>query len=89
LEYEDVKWKQRSKQNWYKEGDRNTTFFHAWASHRKKVNTIKRIKDVEGREWKKEKKIGNAFVQFYEKLFTTGEPSGGGGMLKVDGGACD
>jgi hypothetical protein len=34
LEQEDIRWKQRSKQNWYKEGDRNTSFFHAWASHK-------------------------------------------------------
>jgi hypothetical protein len=29
LEQEDVRWKQRSKQNWYMQGDRNTKFFHA------------------------------------------------------------
>jgi hypothetical protein len=27
LEQEDVRWKQRGKQNWYKNGDRNTFFF--------------------------------------------------------------
>jgi hypothetical protein len=76
MEQEDIKWKQRSKQNWYKEGDRNTTFFHAWASHKRKVNTIKKIKDATSREWKKEKDIGSAFVQHYESLFTIGDPSG-------------
>ena len=29
MEQEDTKWKQRAKQNWYKNGDRNTPFFHA------------------------------------------------------------
>jgi hypothetical protein len=29
LEQEDIKWKQRAKQNWYHNGDRNTPFFHA------------------------------------------------------------
>jgi hypothetical protein len=29
LEREDVRWKQRAKQNWYRHGDRNTQFFHA------------------------------------------------------------
>jgi exonuclease III len=33
LEQEDTKWKQRAKQNWYQNGDRNTPFFHAWANH--------------------------------------------------------
>jgi hypothetical protein len=29
LESEDMKWKQRGKQSWYNQGDRNTPFFHA------------------------------------------------------------
>jgi hypothetical protein len=33
LEKEDLKWKQRAKQNWYRNGDRNTQYFHHWANH--------------------------------------------------------
>ena len=40
IEQEDVKWKQRVKQNWYRNGDRNTPFFHAWADHQRKINHI-------------------------------------------------
>jgi hypothetical protein len=40
LEHEDIKWKQRAKQNWYANGDRNTPFFHAWANHRRRINQI-------------------------------------------------
>jgi hypothetical protein len=72
LEQEDVHWKQRSKQNWYMQGDRNTKFFHAWASHRRKVNTIRKTTDEEGRVWTEEKMIGRAFIHFYESLFKTG-----------------
>ena len=32
LEHEDLRWKQWAKQNWYKNGDRNTQYFHAWAN---------------------------------------------------------
>jgi hypothetical protein len=53
IEKEDTKWKQRSKQNWYQNGDRNTTFFHAWADHWRRVNQIRKIEDEEGQEWKK------------------------------------
>lgn len=53
LENEDMKWKQRTKQSWYKHADRNTPFFRAWTNHRRKINWIEKIKDEEGREWKK------------------------------------
>jgi hypothetical protein len=32
LEREDMRWKQRSKQNWYLLGDRNTQYFHSWVN---------------------------------------------------------
>jgi hypothetical protein len=73
LEQEDIRWKQRAKQNWYQYGDQNTPFFHAWASHRKRVNRIWKIKDEEGREWKKPKEIGAAFCTFYQNLFAAGD----------------
>lgn len=37
MELEDIKWKQRVKQNWYQYGDRNTPFFHAWTNHRRRI----------------------------------------------------
>ena len=49
LEQEDTRWKQRAKRNWYRNGNRNNPFFHAWASHRRKVNTIHKIQDDVGR----------------------------------------
>jgi hypothetical protein len=41
LDQEDLRWKQRAKQNWYQVVDQNMPFFHAWANHRRKINTIK------------------------------------------------
>jgi ribonuclease HI len=71
LEFEDTRWKQRAKQSWYRDGDRNTPFFHAWASHRRRVNTIKRIVDGGGRDLTKVEDISAAFVSYYTGLFTT------------------
>jgi hypothetical protein len=73
LEHLDMKWKQRAKQSWYRAGDRNTPFYHAWASHRRKVNRIVKIRDEEGREWKKQPEIGAAFGRFFQQLFSAGE----------------
>jgi hypothetical protein len=58
LEQEDLKWKQRGKQNQYFYGDRNTNFFHAWASHRNKINFIRQTKNEEGMVWKKQRRLG-------------------------------
>jgi hypothetical protein len=71
LEYEDTRWKQRAKQSWYRDGDRNTPFFHAWASHRRRINTIKRVISGDGQEMTKVEDISEAFVAYYNNLFTT------------------
>ena len=48
LDKEDTMWKQRSRLNWFKEGDRNTRFFHAKASSRFQKNLIEGIYNDEG-----------------------------------------
>lgn len=40
LQQEDSYWRQRAKAHWFKDGDRNTKYFHASATARKKVNKI-------------------------------------------------
>ncbi|KAG7964428.1 hypothetical protein I3843_09G170100 [Carya illinoinensis] len=43
LEEEELKWRQRAKQHWLKNGDRNTQFYHMHANQRRKTNTISQI----------------------------------------------
>ncbi|XP_042972903.1 uncharacterized protein LOC122304700 [Carya illinoinensis] len=61
LEEEELKWRQRAKQRWLKDGDRNTKYFHRCATHRKQMNTIKVITSEEGvREHSQEENIDEA-----------------------------
>jgi hypothetical protein len=43
LEQEEMHWLQRSRANWLQYGDRNTSFFHQFATARRKQNFIKRL----------------------------------------------
>lgn len=72
LEQEDLKWQQRAKLAWYQKGDRNTSYFHAWASQRRRNNRIGRITDETGREWIDMANVHTTFIQYYQHLFTTG-----------------
>ena len=47
-------------------------FFHVWADHRRKSNTIQKIKIRDGTAVKDIKEISKAFVDFYQELFTVG-----------------
>jgi len=48
LEQEELKWKQRAKEDWLRYGDRNTKYIHACANQRKRVNQIDQIRNVAG-----------------------------------------
>jgi hypothetical protein len=45
---DDVYWRQRAKRHWYKDGDKNTKYFHASATARKKANRIISLVDDNG-----------------------------------------
>jgi hypothetical protein len=75
LEQEELKWKQRAKEEWLKSGDRNTKYFHACATQRRKRNTIDQIHDGGGRLCRTADSIEEAFVNFYGDLFTSASPT--------------
>ena len=68
---EELYWKQRSKQNWLKHGDKNTSFFHAKAKQREHRNNIVTLKDAAGHEYNDEDQITELLASLFEDLFTT------------------
>lgn len=48
LQQQNLYWRQRAKQHWLAHGDSNTKYFHVMANHRRKNNTVKRLKNDQG-----------------------------------------
>uniref|UniRef100_A0A2N9G5C3 CCHC-type domain-containing protein n=1 Tax=Fagus sylvatica TaxID=28930 RepID=A0A2N9G5C3_FAGSY len=74
VEKEETFWRQRSRVSWLKGGDRNTKFFHACASQRKKNNLITGLRDEQG-VWQNESAtISNIAVDYFHNLFASSNP---------------
>lgn len=69
LNKEEAMWHQRSRTNWLKSGDKNTSFFHQIASGRKKRNAIDKIRDANGLFAEEEDRIEQIFCEYFEDLF--------------------
>ena len=61
-----VFWKQRAHANWLKYGDWNTGYFHAFASERKRMNVIKKLKREGGGIVNREEEIGSYIANHYK-----------------------
>ena len=68
----DIYWRQRAKQHWVVDGDRNTNFLHEVAD--KKFNAVYNV-EVDGEPYVDGAAVKNVFVQFYENLYHDDEPS--------------
>lgn len=62
----DTHWKQRAHVKWLHDGDKNTSFFHAFASERRKRNTIKRLKREDEEPLKEH--IANYFFNIFSSM---------------------
>jgi hypothetical protein len=66
---EEKMWKQRSRDSWLKEGDRNTKYFHSRASHRRRRNSILSVRSDAGELVTNPDLIGTQFTAYYQDLF--------------------
>lgn len=72
---EEVYWKQRSRADWLKEGDKNTKLFHHKVLTKKRKNKIKGVEDNNGRWIEDNEEVERRFCEYFQDLFTTSNPS--------------
>lgn len=66
---EERSWQQKSRIKWFLDRDRNTKFFHAYASNRRRINYIDKIV-VNGRLINHPSEIKEEVACFFESLYT-------------------
>jgi hypothetical protein len=64
-------YRQRSRQEWLKAGDRNTKFFHNRASHRRRKNTVKRLLRSDGSICNTDEGMRDMALHFYQELYSS------------------
>ena len=74
MDKEEHIWRQRSRTQHLKDGDRNTRFFHCRATIRKRRNTISGIKDRSDQWCTQADQIASVFEKYYKELFTSANP---------------
>ncbi|CAL1385032.1 unnamed protein product [Linum trigynum] len=63
------RWKQRSRMEWLREGEKNTKAFHAKATERRRKNTIRKLKDEGGRLHRGQEEVTECLTTYYGDLF--------------------
>ncbi|KAK1650817.1 hypothetical protein QYE76_068622 [Lolium multiflorum] len=66
-----VYWKQRAKAHWLKDGDQNTSFFHACASERRRVNMLKKLRNDDGGWVEGDEELRSFITNYYQSLFSS------------------
>ncbi|CAL9013315.1 unnamed protein product, partial [Prunus brigantina] len=68
---EEVKWRQRGKVKWARDGDGNTKFFHMMASGVRKRNYIERLEREDGAIIEKDYEIEAEVIKYFQNLYSS------------------
>lgn len=68
---------------WLRDYDRNTNFFHSKAFQRRRRNYITKLHDAVGNWRVGQEHVNDTIINFYQTLFTSGDPSGLTEVIKV------
>ncbi|KAL0422180.1 UNVERIFIED_CONTAM: hypothetical protein Slati_3240900 [Sesamum latifolium] len=74
IHQEEIFWKQRSKDHWLKEGDRNSRFFHAKANHRNRTNSIRRLWNSDSTWVESVEGVQQCIIEYFQSVFTSSRP---------------
>lgn len=72
---EELYWKQKSRENWLREGNQNTKFFHATTKQRRARNMIIKLRRANGTWAETEDGLEQVATRYFQTLFTSSNPS--------------